>query len=60
MSYHTTSFALAFSVCSSRFSKTCSSWKVGLSGFANRPGVPGGFNALLSGEFGVSGISTPA
>ena len=56
----TMSFAFCFSVCSSRFSRTSSSLKVGLSGLTSRPGVPGGLRALLRGEFGVMGTSTPA
>ena len=52
------SLAFSFSVSSSCFSSICSSLNVGLRGF-NRPGVPGTFKALLSGEPGVGGISTP-
>ena len=56
----TRSAAFRFSVFSSCFSKSCSSLKVGLNGFANLAGVPGGFKALRNGEFGVRGTSTPA
>ena len=52
------SLALAFSVDSSCFSNASSSLNVGLSGF-RRPGVPGTFKALLRGDAGVSGTSTP-
>ncbi len=52
------SLAFSFSVDSSCFSRICSSLNVGLMGF-NRPGVPGTFKALLRGEPGVGGISTP-
>lgn len=52
----TKSFTCSFSVDNSRFSKTCSSLKVGLRGFSIlRAGVPGTFMALLSGDLGVMG-----
>ena len=54
------SFAFCLSVLSSCFSSTCSSLNVGLKGLMKRPGVPGGFKALLRGDAGVRGTSTPA
>ena len=49
----------SFSVLASRFSRISSSRKVGLSGFSlRRPGVPGTFMALLSGDRGVMGTWT--
>lgn len=43
------SFACSFSVSSSCFSRICSSLNVGLSGFSNLPGVPGGLRADFNG-----------
>jgi hypothetical protein len=54
---YTRSLACSFSVDSSLFSSSCSSLKVGLRGLRPRPGVPGAFMALLSGDLGLMGTA---